>query len=398
MSLPTTLSLTCLGLLCTEAYSQRSIEVLEFTNYAGKQVVADLYTGDKNEPTVICVELFQAVRESWRDWIPHLRDAGLNVLILDVRGVGPSAISLNEIDSMTHATQYHNMHRNLLESVQQLEQRGYDTSRIALLSSNYGSNILIAAMTQAGSPFRAMVMLTPAKSSYRHLNVAQELKDWSGPPTYMLSSLSTSAFMQIIAKDINKRSSTLKTELLEIESIGNRMLGKIPGIEVKVIDFLVEHLMPRAHLLIPRFTESVAGSARFKSSTLEIARRVDGVRYALNAYIVDKELSIGPVVAGKFQGTVRIFLGERVITMPLNSEKIGKTTKVEVTSSAGNETLKGLRRSTLAGITSIHLSVAAAEWLAEDGQSLRIEFIPDQGDVIALPATGAGYEVHVIDR
>ena len=167
MYVRSSLTLACLGLLCSTASSQRKIEVLKFLNHDEKEVVADLYTVDKNEPTVICVQLFQAVRDSWRDWIPVLRKAGLNVLVLDARGVGPSALSTAEVHSMTHATQYHNMHRNLLLSVQQLEKKGYDTTRIALLSSNFGSNILITAMSQAGSPFRVMVMLSPAIFHYR---------------------------------------------------------------------------------------------------------------------------------------------------------------------------------------------------------------------------------------
>ncbi|MHC5062893.1 MAG: alpha/beta hydrolase family protein [Planctomycetota bacterium] len=393
-----TLTLACLGLLCSTASSQRRIEVLKFTNYDEKEVVANLYTVDKNEPTVICVELFQAVQESWNDWIPVFRRAGLNVLVLDARGVGPSALSQQEKDSLTHATQYHNMHRNLLQSVEELEKRGFDTTRIALLSSNFGSNILITAMSQAGSPFRVMAMMTPAITHYRHLDVTKEIKEWAGPPTYMVSAKETSPFMLRMAKDIEARTDTLKMEVVDGRAVGNKMINNVPDIEFKVRDFLVEHLMPRAHLQIPKFDESAAGSAGFANSILSISRQVDDVRYGFSAYVVGDELTIGPFVVGRFKGEARLTLGDRVVTMPMNSENTTKRVKVEVATGDGSETLDGIRKSNLSGMTSVDLLVSAASWLAEDSASLRIEFIPEAGRAIALPASGAGYEVHVIER
>ncbi len=398
MYLRSTLSLACLGLLCSTASTQRQIEVIKFLNHDEKEVVGNLFIVDKNEPTVICVELFQSVLVSWTDWIPVFRKAGLNVLVLDARGVGPSATSSAEKDSMVHATQYHNMHRNLLQSVEELQKKGYDTTRIALLSSNFGSNILIAAMSQAGSPFRAMAMLSPSIASYRHLDVNKEIKDWAGPPTYMVSSVGTSPFMKVIAKEIEARTDTLKQEVTEGTAIGNRMINNVPDIEFKVRDFLVEHLMPRAHLQIPKFEESDAGAAGFASSTLSISREVDSVRYGFNAYIVGDELSIGPFVVGQFKGEARFTLGDRVVTMPLNSDNTKTRVKVEVADGNGNETLNGVRKSNLSGMTSIDLLVSAAEWLKEDAATLRIEFIPENGATVALPASGAGFATHVFER
>lgn len=401
---PLTTSL-CIGLLGTALCAQGWRQV-EYENEDGTGVQARLYRSEAEGPTLICVDLFNTPLNSFQPLWAYARKAGMNLAVVDVRGMGLSATATSEENAESHATPYASMHKNILATVDLLARRGHDTSRLGLLCTVFGAGPGMVALEERGSPFRAAMMVSPMPTipQGRHgLKVQNQLDQYAGPPLMILENESSDLAMLTAqwSKKLEGNPRGMTKLLAEGErTMGTQMFGVVPGVEQTIIDYFSTYLGDEAALSVPVFSEEDAGGAGFFRSILNVGRNLEGeVHCSLNAFAVGDTLTLGPMVkGGKFKGEVSIRVGDRELVFPFDTEAEGRTATVQVNGgeSAGN--LEGRRAGTSDGTRWTHVEVPLADWMPADGTKVTVEFRAEGGKAIQIPAAGTSFVARPLTR
>ena len=158
-----------------------------------------------------------------------------------------------------------------------------------------------------------------------------------------------------------------------------------------------EPMAPPTRAAVPVFAKDDArvATAGFVQQTLRLPVERDGVTYTLMAFVVGEQATLGAMVkGGAGRGTVRWVAGDHRVALPFDTQSPGAATEVTVDgAAAAGVTAQG---AAFRGTAWTNIEVPA-QWLG-DGAPLALEFAPDKGGAIALPAAGAHYAVALTPR
>lgn len=89
--------------LAQDATSTPSSTVVKVTASDGQELVGDFIpaSGEGDHPAVLLMHMYQSVRQSWKEFVPALTDAGYTVLNVDLRGHGATGGKTNWPQAVT---------------------------------------------------------------------------------------------------------------------------------------------------------------------------------------------------------------------------------------------------------------------------------------------------------
>ncbi len=140
----------------------------------GLMLVGDYYAapGDGDKPVVVLMHMYQNVRQSWKEFVPKLLDAGYSVLNVDLRGHGETGGVTNWPLAVTDVQTWLDWLR---------EQPGIRDDAVSIIGASVGSNLALIGCANDKACVTA-IALSPG-SDYFGLRpkdfIAEGLKDRS---------------------------------------------------------------------------------------------------------------------------------------------------------------------------------------------------------------------------
>jgi len=205
----------------------------------GMTLAGDLYlTGNQGAPAVVALHMYRSDRSAWAPVAKPLNDAGIDLLAIDMRGHGDSAVQ-GDVDLSGRvvkrdATLFNDMFKDALAAMDFLVTRGNDPGRIALLGASVGCSVAIDAAVRR-EQVRGVLLMTPGLN-YLGVPTVQHIRDYG---TRAMLILSSTLEADVGAKAIKQAvGSCCSVVLFEQQNIhGTRMFGKVEGVERRIADY-----------------------------------------------------------------------------------------------------------------------------------------------------------------
>ena len=304
-----------------------------------------------------------------------IRDSGIAVLALDLRGHGESAPELAERVRERDGELFRAMHADVAAAVEFLRSRGADTTRVAVLGASVGCSVAVDAAVRDPSAFRSLALMTPG-AAYLGVDTLEHLQRWPGLPALVLTSTEEQASVDRVAGPLAAAAPAVtRHEVFEGAGLhGTRMLGRVPGVEERLVAFFRETLV-RPDLTVPSFAEDDerVETAGFVRETRRVSRtrtmpQPDGPdataveeTFILMAFAVGDVLTLGAMTRQPFAGTVHLELGAARLSFDWDTE----TRDAVSVAVAGSEALAALslkgQRASFRGTHWVNLELPVAD-------------------------------------
>ena len=214
-------------------------EEVEVKTSDGLTLAGDLYaTGLKGAPAVVALHMYRSDRSAWAPVAKPLNDAGIDLLAIDLRGHGDSAVQGEEDLSgrvaERDATLFNEMWRDALGAMDFLVGRGNDPRRIALLGASVGCSVAVDAAVRR-EKVRGVLLMTPGLN-YLEVPTVQHVRDYGVRPMQILTStfeagVGATAIEEAVGP-------TCAVQLYEQRNIhGTNMFGKVKHVEEEVVHY-----------------------------------------------------------------------------------------------------------------------------------------------------------------
>lgn len=160
--------------LAQEATTTHKPTVVKVAASDGLMLVGDFYaaSGEGDKPAILLMHMYQNVRQSWKEFVPKLLDAGYSVLNVDLRGHGETGGSTNWPLAVTDVQTWLDWLR---------EQPGVRDDAVSIIGASVGSNLALIGCANDKACVTA-IALSPG-SDYFGLRpqdfIAEGLKDRS---------------------------------------------------------------------------------------------------------------------------------------------------------------------------------------------------------------------------
>lgn len=160
--------------LAQEATTTPEPTVVKVAASDGLMLVGDFYaaSGEGDKPAILLMHMYQNVRQSWKEFVPKLLDAGYSVLNVDLRGHGETGGSTNWPLAVTDVQTWLDWLR---------EQPGVRDDAVSIIGASVGSNLALIGCANDKACVTA-IALSPG-SDYFGLRpkdfIAEGLKDRS---------------------------------------------------------------------------------------------------------------------------------------------------------------------------------------------------------------------------
>jgi pimeloyl-ACP methyl ester carboxylesterase len=354
-------------------------EAVRFRTADGLEIAAAFHPAGAGAPTVICLPMYRHDRSTYGPLLGPLKAKGISVLALDLRGHGRSAPDLADRVRGRDPKLFNAMYADVEAALAFLEEeRGCDATRVGLVGASVGCSVAIDATVRNAHAIRAAVLLTPG-SSYLGVPTLRHLQRWPGTRIFTFCSFEEERTSKpvIEALDRHEGSSYMFCDAERIH--GTRMFGKVAGIEELIARFLEGSLVRGADLRVPRWAAG-APATEARANSLRPRRRVGGTTYGLMTWIVGDRWSFGASVDRPFRGNVRFKVGDATVGLPLASGQAAG--QVEGKTSRGQPVVGS--RGSRDGQSWVSLGLDGLE----SGVDLVIEFLPERGAPVRLPAAG----------
>ncbi len=166
-------------------------EVVPIRTSDGLTLAGDLYaTGAKGAPAVVALHMYRSDRKAWLPVVKPLHDAGIDLLTIDLRGHGDSAIqgkvNLSERVAERDPELFQSMWRDAFAAMDFLIARGNDPRRIAFLGASVGCSVAIDAAVRRET-VRGVLLMTPGLG-YLGIPTSQHIRDYGARPMKILCS------------------------------------------------------------------------------------------------------------------------------------------------------------------------------------------------------------------
>ena len=302
-----------------------SFRRVEFQTEDRVTLVGDLYGTDTQAPIVICLPMYRNVRSTWNPLVPSLRELGLNVLTLDLRGHGESGKEFIDPVKARDAEVFKVMWRDVEAARKFLEGRGYDITRIGLCGASVGCSVALSTVARNPGPYRAVVLMTPG-AKYLGVDSLLDAEKWQGTPLLLLTSEEEKPGVAPVAAAFESWGERCTLEVYpETKIHGTRMFGKVSGVEKRIATFLSSRL---SQLQVPQFAadDPRVKTAGFFTRTARTSRQGLGGEYRLMSYAVGDTVTLGAMFKGDmFRGTACFFVGAATIEFPFDTQKRSMT-------------------------------------------------------------------------
>ncbi|MCP3914292.1 MAG: hypothetical protein GY711_01915 [bacterium] len=191
----------------------------------------------------------------------------MSVLALDLRGHGTSAPELAPRVQARDSVLFNAMHADVAGAFESLTSVGADTTRVALAGASVGCSVAIDSAGRMPDAFRSVCVMTPG-ASYLGVDTIEDIGDWPGLPTLVLTSNEEREKVEPVADALKEKApETTQYRVVDGTRIhGTRMFGKVDGIEDAIVSFFRETLVT-PDLTVPHFAadderENTTGSVR----------------------------------------------------------------------------------------------------------------------------------------
>jgi dienelactone hydrolase len=258
-----------------------------FTTDDNLVIAATYYpAGHKGEPApaAILLHMYKGNRSDFAPLVPALRRAGFAVLAIDLRGhggsVGQPAMKLADRVAQRDKNLFSNMHRDVTAGFSWLrEQEDVDLSRFVLVGASVGCSVAMDYASRDRS-VDAIACLSPG-TGYMGLDAMGFIRKYGDRPILLISSEAERTAADQFGHEVIKATVQIvpgpRAGEDETALHGTRMLGKVPGIEEKIADFLKRAAGPYSK---DRVVASLKGKVYYEPGSGQ-ARRLaaDNVRW-----------------------------------------------------------------------------------------------------------------------
>lgn len=214
-------------------------EQVTFLTYDDAAIVGDYYhpqPAETGAPMVILLHMYRSDRTAWKPLIEPLHQAGFAILAIDMRGHGESATEetgrrVTERDT----TVFEEMSNDVRAAYDFLaRQEGVDRSRFALVGASVGCSVALRYAAKDRS-VDAIVCLSPGVD-YLGLDSRQDMRLVKGRKIWLIASDEAKEKRGVDA--LTPLGEGVETRLFPQAGHGTRLLGKTPGLEQKIADWL----------------------------------------------------------------------------------------------------------------------------------------------------------------
>ncbi len=252
LRLPNLLSLF-VGIGLTSAATGVEPEVVRFETLDGVKIVADYYAagGDEPAPVVVLLHMYRSSRAAWEPLVPVLHRAELAVLAIDLRGHGesvePADMNLADKSKTRDSALFNSMHSDVEAAYYWLSKRlDVDLTRVGLVGASVGCSVALDYASRDRS-VDAVVCMTPGEN-YLGMDSKTHIARLRSQPVLLLATTGERKASDILGK-------LQATAVVDIvgggTAHGTHMFGRIPGIEERITEFLVESLgAPASHPVV----------------------------------------------------------------------------------------------------------------------------------------------------
>lgn len=200
----------------------------------------------RRAPAVILLHMYGEERSTFDPLVPALHRAGFAVLAIDLRGHGesvePASLKLAEKMEDRDPRLFRDMVKDVEAACRWLSRRpDVDAARIAIVGASVGGSIALEYAAKDKS-VDAVVMLTPGLD-YLGLDARASARKFRYRPVLMLTAEEERGGADDLAREIPDAKLTVVGPRPagghSMALHGTRMLGKAPGVEKAIVDFLV---------------------------------------------------------------------------------------------------------------------------------------------------------------
>ncbi len=208
-------------------------------------------------PAVVLLHMYCGNKE---DWVPIIReffDREVAALAIDMRGHGDSTVGINGEDLSIRVRDrdellFNSMWQDATAAVDWLVSKGHRKDRIAILGASVGCSVAIDAVRR-DPELRVVGVLTPG-TKYLGVGTLAHLENWDNRSLLIVSSEEEweNGAKQISEKIEKVHGENDAEDLHEVwrlqgtgrEVHGTRMLGRVEGIENRLLDWFELKLRP----------------------------------------------------------------------------------------------------------------------------------------------------------
>lgn len=217
-------------------------------------VITGSYTPPKvkrgeKAPMVILLHMYKHERSTYEPLVPHLYEAGLAVLAIDMRGhgdsVGPAPLGLAQRAEERDPKLFRNMEKDVTAAYLWLcEQEKVDPARYLLVGASVGCSV--GLRTAAGDrSVDGVVCMTPG-TAYLGIDSVSDVKAYGDRPLLLLASTSERSASEELGSLVPRAEVVIVPgggdDRMELH--GTRMFGKVPDVEKTITEFLVRAAGP----------------------------------------------------------------------------------------------------------------------------------------------------------
>jgi len=196
---------------------------------------------------VILLPMYRQTKESWQPLVKQLNRTGFTTLALDLRGHGESRYDADGRDDGNRVINrdpalFNAMYLDAAAAAVRLVQNmQIKTERIALVGASVGCSVALHAVAKGSVRAGAVVVMTPG-SNYLGISTMKHIKTWPGTPLLILSSEEEKERgAEEIYAALNGKGAELHL-FSETAIHGTNMLGKVPGVEELISNWLVSRM------------------------------------------------------------------------------------------------------------------------------------------------------------
>ena len=218
-------------------------EVVRFEASDGVRLVGDYWApSTPASAAVILLHMYRSDRSTWQPLVPVLREAGVAVLTIDMRGHGASIGDTDQNFARQVLDRdpvlFNSMHRDVAAAFGFLSRRSeVDMARLAIVGASVGCSVAIDYARRDRS-VDVVVCLTPGEK-YLGVDSVKHMRRFGHRPILLLATEDERA----AADKLANLSQGATAEIVGQGRVhGTRMFGAIEGIEGRIVSFIRKHV------------------------------------------------------------------------------------------------------------------------------------------------------------
>lgn len=354
-------------------------ETVRFETSDGIEVVADWHpAGKADAPSVICLPMYRHTRATYAPLVEPLRERGMNVLVLDLRGHGDTAPKLAERVRGRDAEVFRAMHHEVDAAARFLMAKGCDTTRIALVGASVGCSVAVDAADRYPHWVRGVVLLTPG-ANYLGVPTLEHLKRWPGASSLVLCAKDEEKTCRPVIDALDAAPGAASSKIHDLTGAhGTRLFGKVAGVGKSIAVYLDGKVFDPPRLAVPAWKadDPALQKPGFFRQVLGPRRKLGEGTATTMAWVVGDTWHLGVLIDTPFRG--KLVLQRPGLEVPFDTaqplkageRKAADGTKIEVSQGSAG------------GKHWIELILPGEPPDAQVGLVLK----PDEGEPVGLPA------------